>query len=86
MGRKSENKEKKMTQITMGMRSEPYWDETVSLCEQLGIPPTKPIKEILRQFMPEWNKLLRKQIEQRDEIEEMKKKLLQNKGGVDKKN
>lgn len=72
--------------IQMGMKSEAWWEETVKLSRELGIPPTQPIKEVLRKIMPEWNKILKIEVEKKEEVEKMKDKILGDvkKGGATK--
>lgn len=67
--------------VQMGMKGETYWEETVVLCRELGIPPTKPLKEVLRKFMPQWNDLLRKDLERKKELDKLKEEI----GGHEKK-
>lgn len=80
MGRKKKEENTMTTHISMGMMNEPYWKETWELCEKLGISPTNPIKEVLRKFMPKQNEVLRKQLEQKAQLDKFKDQIFTQKG------
>lgn len=54
---------KKPEQVTLGMRSRPYWKELKDLCERYHRKPAEIIHRVLDRHMEEELELLRKEIE-----------------------